>query len=618
MPVENTPADMRTNPNPNYRLAGAVIWGLYGLMTLGMLAWTWKTWPDSIVDFGKELYVAWRIAAGQHLYLDLAHYSGPLSSYLNGMWFRWAGTSLHSLLALNFFWWLLLFWLLRKTLAQMAGPLAVGCAMSFFIMIFSFGQYVGIGNYNYLAPYAHELTHGLLLSLGALVLADRWMESGRVRDAGWAGVCLGLSFLTKPEVSLPGFVAVGAGVLAHLGGTRGAKRSDRVGIAALALSCAATLLAALALLSWQMPWNVALNGILTPWRNLWFEPLVSLPYFRNLSGLDRSTANLGLMLGGVLAYAAAFTAVYAASRFLRKMVAGAVALSLGAAGIVLARYLPWEDLVRPLPVFMALGLVLSARTIWRRQGSKGAECERVRWMFGVFAFTLLLKIFLNARIGHYGFVLAMPASLYLTVAALDWIPRRFSSHPDQGLSWRIAAVALLGMLVSQYWGHMSGVLASKKFNLGSGGDSLRADASGYFIDQFMQGVKQIVPAGATMAVIPEGAMLNYLLRMENPTPYVNLMPPEMLVFGEARIVEAFRANPPDYIVLVNKDTTEFGARFFGQDYGRMLARWIKDQYEGAFLVGQVPFIDPQSFGLFLLQPRDPDTISQTTTSPIRR
>ena len=618
MSVEHDCANMRANPNPSRRLVGSYLWELYGLMTLGMLAWTWKTWPDSIVDFGKELYVAWRIAAGQHLYLDLAHYSGPLSSYLNGTWFRWAGTSLHSLLALNFVWWVLLFWLLRRTLSKMAGPLAVGCAMSFFILIFSFGQYVGIGNYNYLAPYAHELTHGLLLSLGALVLAGRWMESGRVRDAGWAGVCLGLSFLTKPEVSLPGFAAVGAGVLARIWMKRRGERSDVAGMLFLALCAAGVVLAALALLSLRMPWSVAMEGILMPWRNLWLAPLVQLPFFRNLSGLDHPAANAGMMLVAALAYAAVFAVAYGAGRFLRKRTAVAVTLGVCATALFVAWHLPAQDIARPLPFFLAMGLGWSIWKIWRRRGEGDGGGERLRWMFGVFSFTLLLKILLNVRIWHYGFVLGMPAALYLIVASMDWIPRRFASHPDRGLAWRIATVGVLGIVAGLCWGQMSVVLSRKKFEAGSGRDSFRADASGHFINQFMHGVNRIVPAGATLAVIPEGAMLNYLLRLENPTPYANLMPPEMLVFGEERIVEAFRANPPDYIVLVNKDTTEFGARFFGQDYGRSLARWIKDHYEGVFLVGQAPFVDPHSFGLLLLRRSAPGLDPQTTAGPIRR
>ena len=33
------------------------------------------------------------------------------------------------------------------------------------------------------------------------------------------------------------------------------------------------------------------------------------------------------------------------------------------------------------------------------------------------------------------------------------------------------------------------------------------------------------------------------------------------------------ATPPDYIFLVHKDTSEFGA-IFGRDYGRKLYKWI--------------------------------------------
>src|SRR5258705_2739607 len=66
-----------------------------------MLAWSWGTWPDVMVDFGRELYVAWRLANGQRLYADLAYFNGPLSPYVNGLWFRLFGASLRTLVAAN-------------------------------------------------------------------------------------------------------------------------------------------------------------------------------------------------------------------------------------------------------------------------------------------------------------------------------------------------------------------------------------------------------------------------------------------------------------------------------------------------------------------------------------
>jgi hypothetical protein len=49
---------------------------------------TWRKWPDLLVDFGRELYVPWRLAEGQVLYRDIAFLSGPLSQYVNSLWFR--------------------------------------------------------------------------------------------------------------------------------------------------------------------------------------------------------------------------------------------------------------------------------------------------------------------------------------------------------------------------------------------------------------------------------------------------------------------------------------------------------------------------------------------------
>ena len=38
-------------------------------------------------------------------------------------------------------------------------------------------------------------------------------------------------------------------------------------------------------------------------------------------------------------------------------------------------------------------------------------------------------------------------------------------------------------------------------------------------------------------------MVNYLARRVNPTPYINFMPPELIMFGEENMVAAFRSSP---------------------------------------------------------------------------
>src|SRR5688572_20010729 len=66
------------------RMAGPVALVVAGVAVLG---WTWNKWPDAIVDYGRELYLAWQVAEGRTLYVDMAHFAGPLSVALHASLF---------------------------------------------------------------------------------------------------------------------------------------------------------------------------------------------------------------------------------------------------------------------------------------------------------------------------------------------------------------------------------------------------------------------------------------------------------------------------------------------------------------------------------------------------
>src|SRR6185369_11209240 len=57
---------------------------------------------------------------------------------------------------------------------------------------------------------------------------------------------------------------------------------------------------------------------------------------------------------------------------------------------------------------------------------------------------------------------------------------------------------------------------------------------------------RVGPTDATLAVLPEGALLNFLTGRTNPTPHYSLEPPELAVFGIESVVAAYREHPPDY------------------------------------------------------------------------
>ena len=75
-------------------------------------------------------------------------------------------------------------------------------------------------------------------------------------------------------------------------------------------------------------------------------------------------------------------------------------------------------------------------------------------------------------------------------------------------------------------------------------------------------------------------MLNYLTRRTNPTPYINFMPPEMLMFDESKMLAAIRNHPPDFVLLTARSTGEYGVKSFGSDpdFGKQIMDWVKLNY----------------------------------------
>ena len=115
--------------------------------------------------------------------------------------------------------------------------------------------------------------------------------------------------------------------------------------------------------------------------------------------------------------------------------------------------------------------------------------------------------------------------------------------------------------------------------------------------------------------MPEGALINYLGRRVNPTPYLSWVPPVMAVYGQSRMDAAFKKDRPEYIVIIARNVTEFGVGRFGHDprYGADLMRWIDAHYDRVWLVpgaGEpVPAESPSRPSLQILH-RRPDDLAQ--------
>jgi hypothetical protein len=489
------------------------------------------------------------------------------------------------------------------------------------LLLFGFSQYVGTGNYNFVCPYSHEATHSIALAVGVMVCLYRGVRDGRVRWFALAGVLFGFVLLTKAETSLAMAVAAAAGLgCAHSLDRQGARIAG-AGTSAFVGCALAPALGFLIYFSRHMPLSEAVRGLAGAWTTILMGAAARNVFYLQGMGLDDPLGNGMRMLKMFLGFAllvAALAAVDTAwpQRFrssrntsvARRIVKLTILIvSLGAVLTVSVVAIPWTQFPRALPLISLSAVVVFAAMFIAHRNDRAAAVAFVPLvMWSTFSFVLLGKMMLNARIYHYGFYLAMPATLVLAVVLVWLVPRWLHNGGGRGAIFRTVATLLLAAGIAVYFGISQRFYRMKTLKVGSSGDAIFAfdpatDWRGKALIDALRAL-EATPRDATVAVFPEGVMINYLSRRENPTPYISLMVPEVLTFGESVIQRTFEMAPPDYILLVHKDTTEYGVPYFGSDprNGQAIMDWIGRRYTTVEVIGRTPLREG-GYGIAILK-----------------
>lgn len=575
---------------------------------------SWRKWPDVLIDFGLQLYLPWKISTGSVLYRDVMYLTaGPLSQYYHALLFKIFGVSFRVIIFSNLLLTAGLLALLFRRFRTAADVLTATMVCLGIVLVFAFNQYGDIGNYNFIAPYCHEAVQGVFLSILALVCLSEWLTRERIGLAFAAGFCAGLVFLTKPEV----FAALGltmAGGLILFAATKG---RARLVFAARSL---ATMLAAGALpflgfllfFHQSENWRESLRAAGFAWVPLLHGGVANGPYYRWCLGLDTPGFHVVAMLKQFFVIAAVVTAfAFLFRRRMDKTLNRLLALAGVAVVLAMASGFNWGDCGRTLPV---LDLIFCGLLCANYGNLSREKPVSFLLLWSVFGFFLTAKLGLFCRIWHYGFILAMPA-FASAVALLLWLlPRlleqKFGVNPRL---FRAAAGIVLLLGFTQLFVQSQMIYRDKNIALGTGGDKMFVSAPkfnpvGAALQSALPWLEQHAPPDATLAVLPEGIMVNYLSRRTNPTRYLVWNPVEIAMFGQDNMTAVFERNAPDYIMLIHRDAAEYGVKFFGQqpEFGLKLMQWIRQNYEPVYLIGDEP-LQTSAFGISILK-RRPGTL----------
>jgi hypothetical protein len=587
-------------------------WAALAGLAIFYLAVSWRKWPDPVIDFSWQLYTPWRLSQGAVLYRDVEDTYGPFSQYLNAGLFRLFGPGMMVLVAANLVVFAGIVTVLYVLFRRAWGVGAAFVSSAIFIAVFGFAQYVRGGNYNYATPYAHEATHGLLVCLLLALVLSRWVECPTWRRSCLAGGLLGLTAVLKPEILLAAGVVSAAAWAVRW---RWRKRPPLAAMAAWA-GCAVlpTLAFALHFRTW-FPWSQAFSLASRGWLNAASSTrFTGDPLQLGFLGLDRIPENLASHAVATLAALLLIAAIASLALLVERApsLAGRILLAgsllTGVTGVACFA-IPWLHAGRCLLGLVTVYIAFCAVTMRRDPKPGGVPDEKavLRLLLALLATGLLMRMVLNGRIYQYGYYQAALAGVLIPAILVGELPARLAL----GRFAKTVLVAACLLLLTAGVAILSGIsldyLSQRTYGVGEGRDRFycfppELDARGEIVGTLTGRLRN--SPRATLLVLPEGEMINYLARMPSPVaPFVFF---SYATSGgrEAGLVDELRQRPPDWVALISRDLREYGIQRYGEapDEGQFLLSWVADNYRQEMSVGGDP-LDPDQFGGQLLRRR---------------
>jgi hypothetical protein len=587
------------------RFFGGEIAGLVILTALAVasLAVSWRKWPDPLIDFGRELYTPWRLANGAVLYRDVDAFYGPLSQYFNALLFALFQPGLMVLVAANLVVFTAIVALLYLLCRRAWGVVAALSGSALFIALFGFSQFVVIGNYNYAAPYSHEVTHGLLLCLALTFVLLKWRDKATPFRAFLAGAFLGLTALLKPEILLAaGLVTVAAAIAL----CRDGRRPSAATIAIWALGVLLPTAGFTAFFCLFLPFKEALSGACRGWLNAVGTTLFTTDQMQMiLLGLDRPGEHFKQHVLATLAACVPIGFIAGAAWLAHKIRQGWL-LILMAAGLACAMawlacsIVNWSEVGRCLLGLVLLYLLASALfSLGQREKTTGdnRSVQLARLLIALLAAALMARMILFGRIYQFGFYQAALAAVIVPAILIGEVPQRFRLGRRGQIMVLIGAFALLLPGVIILASKSVSRLRLKTLAVGQGRDRFYAfpqqvERSGKIVSLVTD---ELGRAGLdrTLLVLPEGVMINYLARLPSTVAPFIFFSAATEAGREEQIVAQLNHRPPDAIVILHRSLREYGIDKYGERPGRgkLLLDWVAENYDYALSLGW----DPQDY-----------------------
>lgn len=526
----------------------------------------WLKQGNITVDTGREFYIPFEMLKGQVLYRDIFNIYGPLSYQINALFFLIFGqkiTSLYVLGAINslvilFF----IYFISREFLDRIFASLIV-----LFVM---YSSIFTVGLFNFNLPYSFAMSYGFSAFLIAVYFLIKYTKEYKPLYSYIACLFAGLAIINKYEYLA--FLPLIFYVICFLKPLQKKQILKSVGtfLAVPFVSFMVLFFQGLrfedlintALIIKKISGCETLKYIYTFISGTYFNPKLFynvVKHFLYLAGVffilfsyESSIKNVKNMATNILIGLLFVFITFISLLFLKVQVFGF------------------------FPVLNFLFLILFFKVISK---------EPSELILMLSAFIISLKTFFALNIFVYGSYI-MPLLLISIIVFLTNGFKRFckiefinNSIRSSTLILLIAFIFYLGFIQFFSLQEKNTLLKTDKGNIyGSFGT---VSAYSGLIDYINKKTKKT----DKIVILPETPFVNFITDRDSDSYYNSLIPLYVEAFGEDDIIKHFKETKPEYIVINNRDTSDYGYKYMCKDYALRFCSFVKQDYSSVKIFG---------------------------------
>lgn len=540
------------------------------------------------IDTGRELYIPLRILNGEVLYRDIVNIYGALAYQVNALLYMVFGVNLNALRIFGVLNSTLIIWIFmlicgeifpKKNDTAEKGNLSGQNGIWQFAVIPLVVGVCSLGTFNYTLPYSFAMTYGLSTFLASVLFFIKFVKNDNPQFAYYACLFAGIAVACKYDFLLFAFFLFGY-ILFN-------KKISTVDVLISFVSLVIVPFLSIGALLLQGMQMSDLQGAFALVKAI--GRTYSLKYFySHFSGACLCFAVLSYSSVKTLMLVAITAIVTFSKKWCQndKFLLGLV-YAFALAGIVYVGFSGYSLLA----IVNALIFCIFYKKIVQ---------NRPLFVFMISAILFSFKTFFAVNIDVYG-TYTMPL-IILSIAAFLYNVNYSENIEVKKTVNSFASILLIGFLF------LSGAKSALTLILKISGvipvvaikntNSVIKATNSVFVyrqvaktlNEAIEYVENNTKETDKVVVIPETMYLNFVTKRPADNIFDSLTPMYFETFGEEFVINHFEQSRPEYFILNNRDTSDYGKRYICTDYGKQFCRFVEEKYTNTATFGDGQYV----------------------------